>query len=87
MTLLKAVAPLAPCRRRSLAVLYLVLLVRRRAYAGPSRDPAKIGLLAPQRPRWRRNMAAAVILAALALAVVGLAARPAPSGSPARRQR
>src|SRR4051812_26298805 len=69
----------------ALAVTYVVLLLRRRAYAARFASPAMIGLVAPQRSVWRRNIVVAVMLAALAVGVVGLA-RPAHAERVARKE-
>src|SRR5437867_41697 len=69
----------------ALAALYVGLVLRRRSYAARYASPAMIGLVAPKRTVWRRNLAAGVMLAALAVAVVGLA-RPARAERVARKE-
>jgi Ca-activated chloride channel family protein len=69
----------------ALAVLYIGLVIRRRAYATRFASPAMIPLVAPKRSVWRRNLSVGVLLGALAIAVVGLA-RPARAERTARKE-
>src|SRR3954447_3475924 len=69
----------------TLAAAYLVLAIRRRAYAARFATAHTLPSVMPRQSRWRRNVAASVMLAALGVAVVGLA-RPARAERVARKE-
>jgi Ca-activated chloride channel family protein len=57
----------------ALAALYVLLQLRRRAYAARFTNVALLGAIVPRRPGWRRHLAFAVVAAGLATLVVSLA--------------
>jgi Ca-activated chloride channel family protein len=57
----------------ALAALYVLLQLRRRAYAARFTNVALLGAIVPKRPGWRRHLAFAVVAAGLATLVVSLA--------------
>jgi Ca-activated chloride channel family protein len=57
----------------AVAVAYVVLQRRRGRYAARYAAPAMLGRLAPERPGWRRHLAAAAFLVVLALLITALA--------------
>ncbi|MGY1707579.1 VWA domain-containing protein [Geodermatophilus sp. SYSU D00697] len=57
----------------ALVALYVVLQLRRRAYAARFTNVALLGSLVPKRPGWRRHLAFGLVALALAALVVSLA--------------
>jgi Ca-activated chloride channel family protein len=57
----------------ALAVLYVVLQLRRKAYAARFTNVALLGTLVPKRPGWRRHVAFGLLALGLATLVVSLA--------------
>ena len=57
----------------ALVVLYVLLQLRRKAYAARFTNVALLGSLVPKRPGWRRHLAFAVVALGLATLVVSLA--------------
>jgi Ca-activated chloride channel homolog len=57
----------------AVAVAYVVLQRRRTRYAARYARPAMLGKLTPERPGWRRHLAAAAFLAVLALLITAFA--------------
>jgi Ca-activated chloride channel homolog len=57
----------------ALLIVYVVLQLRRRAYAVRFANLDLLGKLAPKRPGWRRHLAFAALLLALASLTVGMA--------------
>jgi Ca-activated chloride channel homolog len=57
----------------ALVALYVVLQLRRRAYAARFTNVALLGTLVPKRPGWRRHLAFGLVVLALAALVVSLA--------------
>lgn len=57
----------------ALATAYIVLQLRRSRYAVRFTNTALLGTLVPRRPGWRRHLAFAVLLLALATLTVGMA--------------
>ena len=57
----------------ALVALYVVLQLRRKAYAARFTNVALLGTLVPRRPGWRRHLAFALVALALATLVVSLA--------------
>jgi Ca-activated chloride channel homolog len=57
----------------ALAVVYVILQLRRTRYAVRFTNTALLGTLVPRRPGWRRHVAFAVLLLALATLTVGMA--------------
>ncbi|UOY02147.1 VWA domain-containing protein [Blastococcus sp. PRF04-17] len=57
----------------ALVALYVVLQLRRKAYAARFTNVALLGSLVPRRPGWRRHLAFAVVALGLATLVVSLA--------------
>jgi Ca-activated chloride channel family protein len=58
----------------ALVALYVVLQLRRKAYAVRFTNVALLGSLVPKRPGWRRHLAFAIVALGLATLVVSLAA-------------
>src|SRR5215213_2859271 len=57
----------------ALVALYVVLQLRRKAYAARFTNVALLGSLVPKRPGWRRHLAFGLLAAALAVLVTSLA--------------
>jgi Ca-activated chloride channel family protein len=57
----------------ALVALYVVLQLRRKAYAARFTNVALLGSLVPKRPGWRRHVAFGLVAAALAVLVTSLA--------------
>ena len=57
----------------ALVALYVLLQLRRKAYAARFTNVALLGSLVPKRPGWRRHLAFAVVALGLATLVVSLA--------------
>src|SRR6195952_5526834 len=57
----------------ALVALYVVLQLRRKAYAARFTNVALLGSLVPKRPGWRRHLAFGVVALGLAALVVSLA--------------
>ncbi len=57
----------------ALVALYVVLQLRRKAYAARFTNVALLGSLVPKRPGWRRHLAFGLLAAALAVLVASLA--------------
>jgi Ca-activated chloride channel homolog len=57
----------------ALVVLYVVLQLRRKAYAARFTNVALLGTLVPKRPGWRRHLAFGLVALGLAALIVSLA--------------
>src|SRR3712207_8980347 len=57
----------------ALVGVYVVLQLRRKAYAARFTNVALLGSLVPKRPGWRRHLAFGLVAAALAVLVTSLA--------------
>src|SRR3954466_8791277 len=57
----------------ALVALYVVLQLRRKAYAVRFTNVALLGSIVPKRPGWRRHLAFAVVALGLATLVISLA--------------
>ena len=57
----------------ALVAFYVVLQLRRKAYAARFTNVALLGSLVPKRPGWRRHLAFGVVALGLATLVVSLA--------------
>src|SRR3712207_7315862 len=57
----------------ALVALYVVLQLRRKAYAARFTNVALLGTLVPKRPGWRRHLAFGLVALALAALIVSLA--------------
>jgi Ca-activated chloride channel family protein len=57
----------------ALVALYVVLQLRRKAYAARFTNVALLGTLVPKRPGWRRHLSFGLVALALAALIVSLA--------------
>ncbi|HEY0125665.1 MAG TPA: BatA domain-containing protein, partial [Blastococcus sp.] len=57
----------------ALVAFYVVLQLRRKAYAARFTNVALLGTLVPKRPGWKRHLAFAVVALGIATLVVSLA--------------
>jgi Ca-activated chloride channel homolog len=69
----------------ALVAFYVVLQLRRKAYAARFTNVALLGSLVPKRPGWRRHLAFGLVALALAVLVVSLAAPSAKVQVPRER--